>query len=86
MPSKVKYDFSINLDDPKLLVVNGKSSYNPKSLEGLHNQSLTDYFKQYCAFHGLILPKLEGESNATFTTSSETHYDVKSKSMTAKLV
>jgi hypothetical protein len=81
----VKYDFSINLDDPKLLVVNDKLSYDPKSLEGLHNQSLTNYFKQYCAFHSLILPKLEGEGKATITTSGETHYDVKSKSM-AKLV
>jgi hypothetical protein len=49
------------------------------------NQSFADYFKQYHAFHGFLLPKLEGESKATITTHGETHYDEKSK-LTAKFV
>ena len=44
------------------------------------DQSLADYFKQYRAFHGFLLPKFEGDSKATITTRGETRYDAKSKS------
>ena len=44
------------------------------------DQSFADYFKQYRAFHGLLLPELEGESKATITTHEETRYDKKAES------